>query len=89
MLHPITLLEASKGKSFGILSEQPDLLYVPRAVAEEAIAEQLNPPAEVAVQPPAEVQPAVLAHDVRYRTSCKISLVYNVTLVGLFMSLVC
>ena len=50
--------------------------HVPRNVAVEAIAEQINPPAEAAVQPAAEiqpaagVQPAALANDVQYRTSC-------------------
>ena len=50
--------------------------HVPPDVAEEAIAEQLNPPEEAAVQqtaevqPAAEVKPAGLANDVRYRTSC-------------------
>ena len=44
--------------------------HVRRNVAVEAVAEQLNPPAEAAVQPAAEiqpaagVQPAVLANDV-------------------------
>ena len=50
--------------------------HFPRNVAVEAIAEQINPPAEAAVQPAAEiqpaagVQPAVLANDVQYLTSC-------------------
>ena len=50
--------------------------HVPRNVAVEAIAEQINPPAEAAVQPAAEIQPAAgvqlaaLANDVQYRTSC-------------------
>ena len=45
--------------------------HVPHNVALEAIAEQLNPPAEAAVEPAVEiqpaagVQPAVLANDVQ------------------------
>ena len=35
-----------------------DAGQVPQAAAKEAIAEQLNPPAEAVVQPAAEVQPA-------------------------------
>ena len=38
--------------------------HVSRNEAVEAIAEQINPRAE------AGVQPAVLANDVQYRTSC-------------------
>ena len=68
MLHPITLLEDAKGKSLAFCLINPTYSM--------AIAEQLNPPAEAAVQqtaevqPAAEVKPAELANDVRYRTSC-------------------
>ena len=79
MLHPITLLEDAKGKHFFLINPTYSMAvadHVPRNVAVEAIAEQINPPAEAAVQPAAEiqpaagVQPAALANDVQYRTSC-------------------
>ena len=77
MLNPITLLEAAKGKSFGILSDQPDLLDGRGGSCSSRCSGggyKLNPPSEAAVQPAAEVQlaveiqPDVLANDVRYRT---------------------
>ena len=46
-----------------------DVEQVPRAVADEAVAAQINPPAEATVQPAAEVQPAVQANEVRCRMS--------------------
>ena len=81
MLHKITLLEDAKGKSLAFCLINPTYSmavadHIPPDVAEEAIAEQLNPPAEAAVQqtaevqPAAEVKPAGLANDARYRTSC-------------------
>ena len=70
VLHPITLLKAAKKK--GLTFCPIDLTYliadadqVPLALAEEGVAEQLNPPAEAVAQPAAEVhrvaeiQPAV------------------------------
>lgn len=63
MLHPVTLLEAVKGKCLTFLSDQPDLLdgrcrSSAPAAAEEAIADQLDPPIEAAVQLVAQVHPA-------------------------------
>ena len=81
VLHPITLLEAAKGKGWLFCLINPtysmtDEDQVLRAAAKEAIAEQLNPPAVAAVQPAAEVQPtaeiqpAVQANEARHRTRC-------------------
>ena len=55
-----------------------DVEQVPRAVVDEAIAAQINPPADAAVQLAAEVQPAVQANEVSYELS-----VYQVSDVSL------
>ena len=54
VLHPVTLLEAAKGKGLTFCPINPtysmaDADQVPHAAAEEAMAEQLNPPAEAVV----------------------------------------
>ena len=70
MLPPITLLKAAKKKGLtfcpiNLTYLRADADQVPLALVEEAIAEQLNPPAEAVTQPAAEVhlvaeiQPAV------------------------------
>ena len=59
MLHPITLLKAGKWK--GLTFCPINLTYlmahadqVPHAAVEDAVVEQLNPPAEAAAQPAAD-----------------------------------
>jgi len=81
VLHPITLLKAAKRK--GLTFCPINLTYlmahadqVPHAAAEEVVVEQLNPPAEAAAQPAAEVhlvaeiQPAVQVNEVWCRWCC-------------------
>lgn len=70
VLHAITLLKAAKKKgltfcAINLTYSIADADQVPLVLAEEALAEQLNPPAEAVAQPAAEVhlvaeiQPAV------------------------------
>ena len=80
MLHPITLLEVAKVKSLVFLLSTPtylmaDVEQVPHAVVDEAIAAQINPPADAAVQLAAEVQPAVQANELSVYQVSDVSLV--------------